>query len=132
MNNQAFWGSEFIEDGNYGSCNEPFFSSLKYLPIELVIYVADQSYLSQIYLRDKEHIDDLIASIQANGFINSGLINYDQTSVRLTDGNHRLVAAQHLGLEYFPVEIHQVDEIKVRSVRLYNFFQKILESKWVQ
>ena len=129
MNNQDFWGSEFIDDGNFGAIKEVF-SSLKYLPLDLVVYVADQSYLGQIWLRDKEHIENLIASIQANGFEKPGLIDFDNTSVRLTDGNHRLVAAQHLGLQYFPVELRQVDEIKVRSVRLYNFFQKLLESQW--
>jgi len=128
------WGSEFLDDGNYGHSVSIHTSSnnLKYVPISLIEKATDKKYIAEIVFKDREYIEELIYSINDNGIMNPGKLTFDNEKIRLTDGNHRFLAAKQLGLKTFPVEIIRVDNIKKSSVRFSEIFPELMELIWLE
>ena len=126
------WGSEFFDDGNYGKkIVTRQISELNYLPLKLVEKMLDRKYIAEIIL-DQKYINELVASIKIYGIKNPGKITFDDQRVRLSDGNHRFLAAQQLGLRDFPVEISRVDRIKRPSIMLSELLPELLELLWLE
>jgi len=126
------WGSEFFDDGYYGKQTiTQKISKLKYLPLSLVEKMLDRKYIAEISL-DQSYINELAASIKIYGIKNPGKITFDDQKVRLSDGNHRFLAAQQLGLRDFPVEISRVDRIKRPSIMLSELLPELLELLWLE
>ena len=124
------WGCEFLDDDNFGSQFDNTVGpgqDLRFLPMSLVAQATDKNYLVEIRNNDSEYIQEIASSIQAVGFLEAGILTYDHQSIRLSDGNHRFLAAEILGLKEFPVELVQVDTLKARSARINNFLNLILE-----
>jgi hypothetical protein len=125
------WGCEFVDDGMYGTVCVSRFRDHG-IPISIVEMLVDQAYIQQIFLTDREHIDQLVSSMQVYGVKVPVSIIFDNENVRLQDGNHRFLAARHLGLKYLPANLVYVENIKARSVKLKNFVQKLMEEKWLE
>ena len=126
------WGSEFFDDGSYGKkIVTRQISELNYLPLKLVERMVDRKYIAEIIL-DQEYINELVAYIKIYGIKNPGKVTFDDQRVRLSDGNHRFLAAQQLGLRDFPVEISRVDRIKRPSIMLSELLPELLELLWLE
>ena len=130
------WGIEFLDDGCYGKqlnpkINEYTEKKYSYIPTSFVNEIADQKYLRDITRTDKDIISNLIVSISRVGFLEPGWIVYDESSVRLKDGNHRLIAALHLGLEKYPATFSKVENISGGHKKISDLFIKILENQWL-
>lgn len=123
------WGCEFSDDGNYGSLNVVKIFLRKELPLFLVERMIDRKYIAEI-MTEISQINELIQSIKIHGIINPGIITFDDQKARLSDGNHRFLAAKQLGLRSFPVEIVRVDKIKKPSIMLAELFPELLELVW--
>ena len=128
------WGSEFLDDGNYGHDIRIYNNSnnLKYLPISLIEKAIDKKYIAEIVMKDKSYINELIYSISQNGILEPGKLTYDDQKIRLSDGNHRFLAAKELDLKMFPVELVRVDNIKKSSVRFSEIFPELMELIWLE
>jgi hypothetical protein len=132
VENQEHWGSEFSDDGFYGLA-APLKSkqdSRHYIPMTLIEKTIDSKYIAEIVYKDRNYIRELAISIKDNGIITPGKLTYDNNSVRLSDGNHRFLAAKQIGLTKFPVEIVRVDKHKARSVDLSELFPELMELIW--
>jgi len=130
--NQEYWGSEFSDDGLYGLVvpSKSKQESKHYIPMSLIEKTIDSKYIAEIVYKDRNYIQKLAISIETNGIINPGKLTYDNNSVRLSDGNHRFLAAKQLGLTKFPVEIVRVDKHKARSLDLSELFPELMELIW--
>lgn len=129
--NEFSWGCEFVEDGSYGSLgNLTEIDRVLYLPLKIIQKTLDTKYIAEIIFKDKDYINELAYSIKMNGIFEPGKLTYDEHSVRLSDGNHRFLAAEIIGLKKFPVRVVKVDNLKARSVRFADLFTEILESLW--
>ena len=125
---QIFWGGEFVDDGSYGKLflKETVVDGI-YLPIHIIEKTLDAKYIAEIYIKDIDYINELKSSISIVGILEPGTLTYDLTSVRLSDGNHRFLAAKHLGLDKFPVQLKRVDNLKSRSIKFEKLFIDLLE-----
>lgn len=125
------FGCEFIDDGDFGKeppsslpqIKNPYF----HVPIFIIEKTLDQKYVATILTKDIEYIKELSYSIKKIGIQKPGLITFDENKIRLSDGNHRFLAAKMAGLQEFPVEIRKVDKIKTRSVNFSEIFPHLLE-----
>jgi hypothetical protein len=131
-NNELSWGCEFVDDGKFGNQSDfkINYSNIIILPINLIEKTLDKKYIAEIIFKDKDYINELSYSINMNGIFEPGTLTYDNEKVRLSDGNHRFIAAKNLGLKNFPVTVVEVDKIKAGSVRLADLFPDILELLW--
>ncbi len=98
------WGCEFLEDGNFGRLHNTEPRHLTYLPIDLLLRIADPRLIQEARLRT-EKITKLTSEIQAQGLLVPGTCYMDSTTLRYQDGYHRLTACLNLGYQEFPVEI---------------------------
>jgi hypothetical protein len=129
------WGCEFTDDGDYGkllSRSEDLFENdnLRFLPLEIVESALDKKYIAEIINKDMQYINELASSISSIGFKEPGVLTFDTQSIRLSDGNHRFIAAQILGLKKFPVILQEVDSLKASSGRISKFLNITLEIMW--
>jgi hypothetical protein len=129
---EYYFGCEFIDDGSYGSKSRVIDYGEKpiYLPIKIIEKTIDKKYIAEIIFKDKDYINELSYSININGIFEPGILTYDNEKIRLSDGNHRYLAAKNLNLQLFPVKVVQVDKIKAGSVRFADLFTEILEFLW--
>jgi hypothetical protein len=125
-------GCEFIDDGYYGNISIVSSNVLKpiYLPMFIISKTLDRKYIAEIKTKDKQYIDELAYSIKMNGIFEPGKLTFDDTNVRLSDGNHRFLASEIVGLKLFPVHVAKVDKLKSGSVRFVDLFPDILEFLW--
>jgi hypothetical protein len=130
--NELSWGCEFFDDGQFGrpTTGENNNTNIIILPIHIIEKTIDNKYMSEIIFKDKDYINELTYSISINGIFEPGTLTYDNEKIRLSDGNHRYLAAKNLGLKNFPVKVVQVDKIKAGSIRFSDLFPDILELLW--
>lgn len=125
------WGCEFLEDGDFGAHyqSEPRHSI--YLPIDLLLKIADPRLIQEARLRT-EKISELTSDIQARGLLVPGTCYMDARTIRYQDGYHRLTACLNLGYLEFPIEIIQVSsKINARGLALNDLVERLFDKLYL-
>ena len=119
------WGSEFSDDGSYGKQNPEILLPGTYLPIDLLIEIADRRLIA--IARNDIGFVELRSSIQALGLLEPGVCYSDGRNLRFQDGYHRLVACSDLGYSTFPVHLlHSDSRIRANAMSLEELVFRLL------
>lgn len=116
------WGCEYLDQYNNTPPPPTVHSNTFLVPMHILASVVDVKYLKEISTKDKAQIQALTADVAQRGILEPGKLVYDNSTVRLQDGNHRYLAAKALQLPEFPVTLLRVSKITAPGASLESVF----------
>lgn len=122
------WGGEFFDDGAYGQTTESFRLEGIYIPIGLMLEIAESRLVAKA--RSDTGFIELLLSIQGVGLQEPGTCYSDGINLRFQDGYHRLAACVDLGYTTFPVRLlHSDSRIRANSIQLEKLAFRYLQER---
>ena len=120
------WGCEFLD---FGEPQPPLEQSKAIeLPISILSKCVDPAKRIECEVKDAVQMNELSAFISQHGIPGVGELVFATNGVILSDGNHRLIAAENLREEKFAVNIrHSTNPIRTGGAKYYEIIEELLE-----
>lgn len=105
MDDQPWWGCEFLEFENPSDPSPPKRGGVYFIPTKIAMKYADPVYHSKVMNEDNNALE---VQIRYHGIKTPVTFVYDRAGrLRYHDGYHRLCAAQRLGVKTIPARLEK-------------------------
>lgn len=117
------WGSEFLEDGSYGSLNSSpkYGADVFHVPMDLMDRIVDKRRVGLV-ISEPGGLDWLVGSISNIGLLEPVELVYAAGFIHLYNGYHRYAAFKQLGYTSIPATFSPIDsDNAISGITLENF-----------
>lgn len=108
----------------------PTSQEIVYLSLSFLKLTVDEGYITELKKNNQQRLAELKQSIIQNGLQSPGLLVYDNTRIKLQDGNHRFIICDELSYMSFPVKFQKSEgKIKTGGLAYKNIIEELLKGK---
>ena len=122
------WGCESLDLEDY----KPFYKKKQiegalWFPIDFIEACTDRNYIQTINRTGQEKVSELTYQIRMFGIKRPGLLTVGSNGLRLSDGNHRLLACKNLSHRLYPVDLQYAEAIRAGGISNTDVIKLLLE-----